>query len=224
LIEGLYRFARWLALRWKYRSISGLERAGRLLDIGCGTGEFLHYMRSRGFAAFGIEPDPTARRTAIERYHLEVQQGLDALGVSEAFRVITLWHVLEHLPDLHDALQKIKTLLTAGGLLVIAVPDRTSWDGQHYGPLWAAWDVPRHLSHFRRQDIEKLLSDNGITLVRTSRMWLDSTYISILSERHAGRGQLTSLILGSFYGLWSNFVAITTGRSSSSMVFLARKQ
>jgi len=107
--------------------------------------------------------------------------------------------------------------------LVIAVPDRGSWDAQHYGPDWAAWDVPRHLSHFQQMDIKRLLHEHGFELVTIKRMWLDAAYVSMLTEKHRGTGATVALFKGVLVGLWSNVVSALTGRPSSSSLYLAQK-
>lgn len=222
--DKFYHIARGAALRSKYRTISREVRSGRLLDFGCGTGEFLRYMQDRGYSTLGIEPDPGARKQASGRHRLDVRSSLGPIEAMGAFDVITLWHVLEHVTDPSATLKHLTAYLATGGLLVIAVPERTSWDCSHYGPLWAAWDVPRHLSHFRRSDVLRLLRHHGFKIDRTRRMWFDAPYVSMLSERYAGRGPLTALLLGAFYGAWSNLVSLASARASSSMLFIAKRQ
>lgn len=200
------------------------EPSGHILDIGCGTGEFLAYLKSRGYTPQGVEPDLRARTSAIAEHALDVVPQLEAVPAQEQFDVITLWHVLEHMHDPVDTTKKIHARSKPGGSLVIAVPDRESWDARHYGADWAAYDVPRHLSHFRRQDIRRLLHAQGFQLVRTRRMWFDAPYVCMLSEQHRGAGPLLSLIKGVFWGTLSNAVALTGARPTSSTLFFARKR
>lgn len=222
--DRLYRFARNWALRKKHRLVALYKPKGRLLDVGCGTGAFLGYMKSRGFEVAGVEPSDRARSIAALASPGSVVPALADVDRKQPFEVGTLWHVLEHLPDLRSAFREFHSLLCPGGVLFIAVPDRTSWDCSHYGQKWAAWDVPRHLSHFRPKDIETLMTANGFRLVSTRRMWLDAPYICMLSERYRGRGPLVSLLLGILKGTWSNLVALTTGGSTSSALYIGRKR
>jgi SAM-dependent methyltransferase len=224
LQDRLYQLARKNALRTKHKLIHRIRPNGRLLDIGCGTGEFLGYMKSRGYLTQGIEVDLRARKQAIANHNLDVVPNLDALPAQEQFQVVTMWHVLEHVPDPKRTLKKIYSLLADRGLLVIAVPDRDSWDAEHYGPDWAAYDVPRHLNHFRRADVHKLLHEHGFSMIRTAPMWLDAPYIAMLSQRYRGNGTLTALIVGTLLGLWSNALALLGSRPTSSTLYIAEKQ
>lgn len=223
LRERIYQRVRRFTLSAKYRLVHRYEPHGRVLDIGCGTGEFLAYLKSRGYLVSGVEPSLKAREMAIATHALEVVPELAAVRRMEGFRVITLWHVLEHLPDLHETLKKLFSQLADGGLLVIAVPDRDSWDTQHYGADWAAWDVPRHLSHFRQQDIRKLLHEHGFELCCIKKMWFDAPYVAMLSEGLRGRGQGAALVIGGLVGLWSNLMALLSKYPTSSSLYLAQK-
>ncbi len=223
LQDRLYQYARRWALSQKHAIVRSYEPSGATLDIGCGTGEFLGYLKRRGYLVQGVEPNDAAREQAISVHSLTVQGNLNQVSPYEQFRIVTLWHVLEHLPDPSATLKQIFALCAPHGLLVIAVPDRDSWDAEHYGDKWAAWDVPRHLSHFRRQDISKLLSRHGFQLVSKRRMWLDAAYVSILSEKYRGRSPGYALCWGIANGLRSNIASLLSGRPTSSTLFIARK-
>lgn len=221
--DRIYQLARKWALGSKHRLIRRYQPNGRVLDVGCGTGEFLAHLKSRGYLVHGVEPSIAAREQAIANHALEVVPNLELVAHQERFKVVTLWHVLEHLPDPHTTLKNLFALLADRGLLVIAVPDRESWDAQHYGADWAAWDVPRHLSHFRQTDIKRLLREHGFELVGVRRMWMDAAYVSMLSEKHRGGGSLGALVKGILVGVWSNMVGALSGRPTSSSLYLAQK-
>ncbi|MBK8498991.1 MAG: class I SAM-dependent methyltransferase [Flavobacteriales bacterium] len=223
LRDRVYQRVRRFALAQKCRLVSRYEPYGHVLDVGCGTGEFLAFLKSCGYLAHGVEPNLKAREMAIATHALKIVPDLDAVRRAEGFRVITLWHVLEHLPGLHVTLKKLFSLLADGGLLIIAVPDRSSWDASHYGADWAAWDVPRHVSHFRQQDIKRLLHEHGFELDSIKRMWFDAPYVAMLSEGIRGKGQRTALVIGGLVGMWSNLVALISGRPASSSLYIARK-
>lgn len=213
--------------RWAISRKSGLVRRyqpnGHVLDIGCGTGEFLAHLRGRGYNVQGVEPDPGARAKAMSDHALPVVPSWGQLTHKEHYQVITLWHVLEHLPDPRATFKQLYALMADRGLLVIAVPDRESWDASHYGPWWAAWDVPRHLSHFRRQDIHKLIREHGFELVATKPMWLDACYIALLSEGYKGKRGPWAWSLAMLMGAWSNIMSVVTNRPTSSILYIARK-
>jgi SAM-dependent methyltransferase len=224
LQDRLYQATRKWALGRKHRVLSVHRSSGRVLDIGCGTGEFLGYLKSRGYLVQGVEPDLGAREQAIANHALEVVPTLDAVPSSEQFNVVTMWHVLEHVPDPRKTLKKIYSVMADRGFLVIAVPDRESWDAEHYGPEWAAYDVPRHLYHFRRSDVHRLLLEHGFVTLTTGPMWMDAPYIALLSERYRGRETFLALVLGSLVGAWSNVLALVGRRPTSSSLFIAQKQ
>lgn len=222
LKDRVYRAVRKRTIQNKHKLIADLKPNGRVLDMGCGTGEFLAYMKGQGYLVQGIEPGLSAREQAIANHALDVVPDLNMVPGQEQFQVITLWHVLEHVHDLHDTLKRLYARLSAGGFLVIAVPDRGSWDAEHYGMHWAAYDVPRHLSHFRQQDVHRLLSDHGFQHKKDRRMWFDAPYVSILSEQNMDRSAGTAFLLGALVGLWSNLHALL-GRPTSSTLYIAQK-
>jgi len=223
LQDRLYQIIRGRAIRGKHRLIARYRPNGRVLDMGCGTGEFLRYLKSRGYLTTGIEPSLSAREQAIAGHALEVLPSIDQVPSMEQFQIITLWHVLEHLHDVRTGLKKLHARMAREGLLIIAVPNRESWDAQHYGPDWAAYDVPRHLSHFRRQDIHRLLKEHGFSMLDTRPMWFDAPYVAMLSERYRGAAPTTALLKGGLAGMASNLVAATTSRPTSSTLYIAKK-
>lgn len=223
LQDQMYQVVRRRAIRGKYRLIAKYRTNGRVLDMGCGTGEFLSYLKSRGYLTTGVEPGTGARELAIANHSLEVLPSLEQVPALEQFQVITMWHVLEHVHDVRDTLKKLHARMTPGGLLLIAVPDRESWDAHHYGGNWAAYDVPRHLSHFRRADLGRLLPEHGFGLKGTKPMWFDAPYVAMLSEKNLGAGVLPALLKGTLLGMASNMVAATTARPTSSTLYIAEK-
>src|SRR5690606_20566825 len=130
-----------------------------------------------------------------------------------SFDVITLWHVLEHLPDLDSHIIQFKKLLQADGTLIIAVPNFKSFDANHYNQFWSAYDVPRHLWHFSKTSIYKLMSKHNLEVVKTHPMMFDAYYVSLLSEKYR------SGIMNPFKAFWigwqSNRKAKGSGEYSS---------
>lgn len=222
LVNRLYHRIRSITLGSKRSLITGVtgKAKGSLLDVGCGTGAFLHTMRTAGWTVTGLEPDKGAREKADELYGLSVQpvDALFALPLA-AYDAITLWHVLEHVHDLKTYVHQFKQLLKPGGTLVIAVPNYTSYDASHYGAFWAAYDVPRHLYHFSPQSIERLMGDAGMRVADMKPMWFDSFYVSMLSERY--RHGKDRLIGAGLTGLLSNIRAIGKSSRCSSVIYVS---
>ncbi|ULQ54479.1 class I SAM-dependent methyltransferase [Flavihumibacter fluvii] len=223
LINTLYHLVRNHTLQQKrklLRAVSGLEN-GRILDIGAGTGAFLSEMSLAGWQVTGLEPDPGARKVASDKYNLHFEDPDNLFHLHTAsFDVITLWHVLEHVHNLHEYMEQFKRVLVPGGFLVIAVPNYTSPDAQNYGASWAAYDVPRHLYHFSPRSVQQLLVMHGFQLQKMKPMWFDPFYISMLSEQYKnGRPNH----LGAFiHGIKSNKKALSHAESASSIIYIAK--
>ncbi|HVI43373.1 MAG TPA: class I SAM-dependent methyltransferase [Chitinophaga sp.] len=220
LINRLYHSVRKITLRSKQnwvRASSGIKQ-GSLLDIGCGTGAFLHYMQTGGWNVTGLEPDENARKNAKSIYNIEplpIDQLFSLPAAS--FDAITMWHVLEHVHELHHYLERIRVLLKPGGALLIAVPNYTSSDADHYGQHWAAYDVPRHLYHFSPASMEKLLLSHQIRVEKKHPMVFDGFYVSLLSEKYkTGKSRL---VAGFFNGLRSYRKGLKNVEKCSSIVY-----
>ncbi|WP_426431889.1 class I SAM-dependent methyltransferase [Winogradskyella sp. HB-48] len=186
LFEKVYHLVRMISLKRKLKLINSFHSEEKtLLDIGCGTGDFLEIAKNNKWKVVGVEPNEQARSLANSKTNDSVFdiQHLETLK-ENSFDVITLWHVLEHLPNIEMHIKLFKRLLKRNGTLVIAVPNFKSYDAQYYKSFWAAYDVPRHLWHFSKTAIEKLFHEEQLTLVETLPMKFDAYYVSLLSEKY----------------------------------------
>lgn len=223
LFNKIYQAIRNYTISQKYALISSNVSRGTLLDIGCGTGEFLNYFSKKGWDVLGVEPSTSARNLAISNYHLNVV-GEDNIAQmkGDSFNVITMWHVLEHVHLLSDRLKQISRIISGNGMLIIAVPNYTSYDAKYYKEKWAAYDLPRHLYHFSPKTINQLLTQNGFQLVKTLPMKFDSFYVSMLSEKYKN-GKI-NYIKACLIGLTSNLKAsLKNNNSYSSQIYMFRK-
>jgi 2-polyprenyl-3-methyl-5-hydroxy-6-metoxy-1,4-benzoquinol methylase len=222
LINWLYQRVRNYTLQQKINILKSLSNEKTLLDIGCGTGEFLNAAQSKAYEVQGIEPSKLAREQAIKNYGLKVaeENALDELTPS-SFSFISMWHVLEHVYHLNDRIKQISRLLKQDGYLIVAVPNRTSYDAKVYQQHWAAYDVPRHLYHFSPNDIENVFSKHGFELVKTLPMKFDSFYVSMLSEKY--KSGKNNFIAAFFTGLKSNLKAGNKNQYSSQ-IYILKKQ
>lgn len=222
LFEKVYHLVREFSLKQKLRLINKYSSHSKiLLDIGCGTGDFLATAQNAGWEINGVEPDSRARAIANQKTNNKIKD-VDALNEFEngSFDVITLWHVLEHLPNLHEQIETLDKLLKPDGTLVIAVPNFKSHDARHYKDFWAAYDVPRHLWHFSQTSISKLFSKRNIQVIDTKPMKFDSYYVSLLSEKYkTGRMKILNAF---FRGLISNMKAKRSGEYSS-LIYILKK-
>lgn len=219
LLTFLYRTARFFTIRSKYRQFKKYSAGPRLLDIGCGTGEFLGFCKKKGALCSGIEPNPKARRVASEKYGLEIKDKISFMHEEErSYDCITMWHVLEHVHDLNGTLTLLRKTLKESGILILALPNPGSWDAKHYGEHWAAFDLPRHLYHFRTEHVEALANKYGFILKKILPQYLDAFYISMLSEkyRHGKKDPLRGVI----NGIRSNFTAPKPSFGYSSHIYI----
>lgn len=218
LFAKAYQFVKQITLRQKVRSIGRpIPEKNALLDFGAGTGDFLQVAKNKGWRVCGVEPNEQARRLAK-------QKGVDLFPSltefkSEQFDVITLWHVLEHIPNLEECLEQLQVLLKPGGVLVIAVPNYKSWDAKKYKEFWAAYDVPRHLWHFDREAMKDLLP-KSFKQIKTKPMWFDAFYVCLLSEEY--QSGKTNWLKGGWNGFRSNLSACIS-KEFSSVVYYYQK-
>lgn len=182
-----------------------------ILDIGAGTGDFLAYCKDSSFKVTGIEPSDIARQQAIEKGVSVYKEIDDVLG--KQFDVITMWHVLEHVPNLHEYLEHLKNLLKENGKLIVAVPNFKSYDADYYKEFWAAYDVPRHLWHFSQKSISILFETVDMKVKKVHPMKYDSFYVSLLSEKNKTGN--SNFIKAFWIGLKSNLQASKTKQYSS---------
>lgn len=219
LVDKLYQYIKKYNLKRKVSLINKYTNTDKtILDIGAGTGSFLETAKRNGWKVYGIEPGKKARDLAANK-GLKLLDNLDLLE-KRTFQVITLWHVLEHLPDLDSQINKITSLLDEDGTLIVAVPNFQSYDARYYKEYWAAYDVPRHLSHFSQLSIKKLFAKNGMKIEKINPMIFDSFYVSLLSEKYKhGKRKFFKAFL---VGLKSNVWAWKT-KEYSSLLYILKK-
>lgn len=216
-IDKVYQFVKSYALKNKLKLINSFKtESKKLLDVGCGTGDFLATCKNAGWNVIGVEPNNGARELA----NLKLNQNETTIINSEIsdlsedqFDVITLWHVLEHVPNLETYILKLKSLLKPNGVLVVAVPNFKSYDAQYYNQFWAAFDVPRHLWHFSQNSIQQLFSKQEMKVVKVLPMLFDSFYVSLLSEKY--KTSKSNLLKAFYIGFKSNLKALGTNEYSS---------
>jgi len=220
LFEKLYHFIKSIALKNKINLINSLQpKKGRILDIGAGTGEFLSVAKNDGWLTIGVEPSERAKAIAKNKGVSFVEETSEL--ENHSFDVISMWHVLEHVPDLDKQIKELKRLLKPTGTLIVAVPNFKSFDAKHYGKFWAAFDVPIHFWHFSKTAIKLLFEKEEIKLEKVLPMKFDSFYVSLLSEKYKS-GKM-NFIKAFFTGLQSNLKAKMNFEYSSHIYILKNK-
>ena len=224
LVNSLYHLVRRQTLADKRRLILSATRTrqGRLLDIGAGTGAFAAYMQQNGWEVTGLEPDEVARERALADNKMRLLDTGELFSLpAESYDAITLWHVLEHVHDLHGYIKQIKQLLKPGGCLFIAVPNYTSYDAGYYRQFWAAYDVPRHLYHFSPVAMSRLLQRYQLRITGCRPMWFDSFYVSMLSWSY--KTGSNNILRAAWIGLLSNLRTVFNRQRCSSLIYIVKK-
>jgi 2-polyprenyl-3-methyl-5-hydroxy-6-metoxy-1,4-benzoquinol methylase len=222
LVNRVYKLVRRFTLRGKLSLVNRYASRGSILDVGCGTGDFLTTCKEGGWSVTGIEPGVLAREKASLNTGTPVRSDISELEPGGKFDAITLWHVLEHMPDPGVSIGKLASLLNEGGLMLLALPNPSSADCQHYGEYWAAYDTPRHLYHFSRNQVIQLCANQGLRVEKILPLRLDAFYISLLSEKNK-RGS-NAYFSATWQGALSTLKAWLSGGEYSSLVYLARKE
>lgn len=224
--ERTYLAARRWTSHWKRRLVRRLlPSGGKVLDVGCGTGEFLASIA--GFCSVvGIEPEPAAAAWGHERLGLDIRTG-DFGSVelpAHSFQLITLWHALEHIPQPIAALARATSLLAPGGIVLVALPNVASFDARVYGANWVALDAPRHLWHFTPPTLDAAAQTAGLQRSGGGALPLDLFYNVLQSEsltiRASGRRQMIWSPLRMTWAVVGSLASSALRRNPSGMFFM----
>lgn len=219
LIDKIYHAVREIAIRSKVDLVNEKQQRGSVLDIGTGTGDFLLALKQDSWETIGVEPSDIARNLASQK-GLDIRDSTSQLP-SNSYDVITMWHVLEHVPNYDQQIAELKRLLKTTGTLIVAVPNYKSFDAEHYQKYWAAYDVPRHFWHFSQTSIRKIFDGHGFELKDVRPMKFDSYYVSLLSEKY--KTGKSNYLKAFWIGFKSNWKARKTSEFSSITYILELK-
>lgn len=187
-------WGRWLRgyhLNKRCRAVSRYRRAGRILDVGCSTGRFLHQIKKWGdWEPYGVELVPEVARQAREQYGLDVIAGtFQEAGYPQGFfDLVTMWDLLEHVHDPVSTLQEASRVLEPGGLLVLSTVLTDALDARLFGRFWIGYEIPRHLYVFSKQTLGRMLAQTGFR-IRDVQVIYGSNYALSDSVRFALRGR-----------------------------------
>ena len=147
-----------------------LPAHGRVLDVGCATGIFLKVIRDMGYEAYGVEVSDYAARHAREAMNLEVFNGelSEAHFPSEFFQLVTMWDVLEHLPDFLNVLKECRRVLAKDGILIIETLNAGSLSARLLGRWWPLYAPPYHVSYFTRDSLATALERSGFKVLQVT--------------------------------------------------------
>lgn len=167
---------------------AGVSGMGRVLDIGCGSGQFLARLACMGVVCHGTELSPRtgARASKIPGLTLQFGALTPESFPAGSFDLISIWHVLEHLPDPDSVLRLCHGWLREGGAMLIAVPNVDSWQARLFRGSWFHVDPPRHLHHFNRRSLTGALEKAGFGIERVSTLsWEQNLYGVLQSSLNA---------------------------------------
>lgn len=226
ITQIIYKLVREYSVSKKVKLITELKGEGKILDYGCGTGEFLQAAKAKGWKINGVEPTAKARNQANTILENAVVETIDHLEDKRKYDIISLFHVLEHIHSLRKTVKKILKRLKSDGYIIIAVPNPESYDAKLYGKDWAGWDVPRHLYHFNQTAIKNFEQLFDLELVKVNPMPFDSYYVSLLSESYIKPNQsiITKYLKAIKKGWKSNKSAKDQIGQYSSNLFIFRKK
>lgn len=229
-IDKIYQLVKNYTILQKIKLINSFNTESKtILDIGSGTGDFLVACKNNGWQVIGIEPNDKARNFALQKMNLSntIQnpfftsvEELIEKEINKKFDIITMWHVLEHVPNLENYIIHLEKLLKPKGRLIIAVPNYKSHDAKFYGRFWAAFDVPRHLWHFSQNSIKLIFFRIGMVVENIIPMKFDAYYVSLLSEKY--KNGFSNPIKAFYRGFISNFKAFKS-KEYSSLIYILKK-
>lgn len=219
LTNHIYFKLRHVNLYFKFRLISKLApRKAKILDYGCGTGQLVKYLNTRGYTSTGYEPNTNANNVLKENNIPNIHS---LQNIDYQYDIITLFHVLEHLSSPIETIENLLKHLKPNGYLILALPNYDSWDAKHYKKHWAAYDVPRHLWHFNIQGIRNLVETIACNITTQRGQPLDAYYISLLSERY--KKSRLPFLKALLFGTISNSMALINKQYSSNIYIVRRK-
>ena len=203
----------------------------RLLDVGCGSGEFLSRMRTRGWSVAGVEPDPVAARAARDD-DLDVRDGslAEAAFADDTFDAIVLSHVIEHVHDPIALLRECGRVLRPGGMLVVMTPNLTSVGHRRFGADWRGLEPPRHLHVFSVRSLDACAKAAGLHVsgMRTSARLVRGIWWVSQSTRHENGRRRRAPGIGAYLASWGMSVVedvmrVTDATSSEEIILFATK-
>ena len=241
LQAGGNRYAAWQSRR--ARDLASLvgraPRGATLLDVGCAAGTFLTAARDAGWTVRGLELGPhlAAHGRDVHRLDIDVGDVHEAAGRfgENAFDVITLWDVVEHLARPRDAVTSLARLLKPGGTLYVSTPNEDGWVSRFHWrtlrPLTGAWphpEPPRHLYQFSRRTMAALYRAAGLTGVRSRHdeipLWYSSGFAGVPGARQWLAGERGARLARFTYVVSAPaFLAARVAQRGDSMIMRGRR-
>lgn len=206
------------------------SRGGRLLDVGCGNGDFVVLAKTMGWAAEGVDPDEAAIKVCRNRGIVVTHGFIEDLPQEQRhlyWHAITMSHSLEHVVDPQNMLKNVFDMLAPGGTLWIGLPNPEAIGARFYGLDWESYDVPRHLTLPAIDILKKVCLDAGFELVEarnrgahTRRLYKRSAEIARARAKKGIRG---SAVAARLLSIIADLLATISVRYAEETVIVARK-
>lgn len=183
--DAMHRFFRWIRARMIRHRLGGTLQGRRILDIGCERGAMLAWLQRWGADVAGVQISKPAAAAAARRIGPErvwVGDLASAGYPEESFDCVTLWHVLEHVPDPVALLCEVRRILKPGGIVYVEVPNAGGWSARVCGASWLAYDVPRHLVHFSPAVLQAVTRRAGLRCVEERHFSLEYSPVTLLQS------------------------------------------
>ena len=175
LFEYLVLFARFLRSFFCFRLF--LKKNVKLLDVGCGRGQFIYLLKKIGWSVFGTELSSTSASAAkkkIGEKFIFIKENLEEVkNININFDIITFWHVLEHLKNPKRVIEVLEKKLDKNGFFVIEVPNFDSYQRFIDRNYWILLECPRHVTHFTKKSLLSLFSKDKYNLIKISTFSLE---------------------------------------------------
>jgi SAM-dependent methyltransferase len=168
LLRRLLLYPEYLHLKVAGRESIPYRGEGRILDVGCGSGKLLADLREQGWQVYGVDFSPVAVEYAKNQNGLDVRLGdLFQAGYQDGFFDVVMFnHSLEHVYNPLETLKEARRVLKPGGHLLISIPNAGGLEAKIFGKWWVHWDPPRHLYHFTKRTMTKLVTSAGFRPIR----------------------------------------------------------
>lgn len=177
------------------KRVERYSKKGRILDVGCGRGDFPALMASRGWDAAGIELDERIERREAGTKGLHLRFGrLEDVRYPEArFDAVTMWHVFEHMRDPVWVMRECRRVLRPDGLLMLAVPNADSFQARLAGRNWFHLDPPFHFYHYTLENVKRLMEEAGFEVLSVKHFSLEYNPYGVLQSIYNMLGFRTNL-------------------------------
>lgn len=155
------------------------KEKGSVLDIGCASGYFLELMRDNGWSVEGIELDPSMQTVLDKKQIPTFPHPFDEYKTDKKFDLITLFDVIEHLPEVHQTFKKLTDILDEKGIIALITPDYNSFQSKFFGKNWFQLKPQEHIQYFTPATLQKAIEPHGLEIIYISKpgQYADASFL-----------------------------------------------